>query len=358
MIIASYWILIVSFAQGPTGGLYLGQLDTRTATISNLQHITDGVKRPIYARFSPDGKMLFVVDDAGDDPANRFGALAIFDFDQKSGKLQLKGRASTQGRSSCYVGLVDRLALVANYTQGNVIAIPYDASGPLPPGAMTFEHRGSSVNPQRQKAPHPHCFAPSPGGRFALAADLGTDEVYVYPIQDGKVEPASGVIKIKPGSGPRHVAFSPDGKMLFVVSEMGSSLCSFTWDEDAGRATALDCVSILPADFQGQNDAAAIAVHPLRPMVYTTNRGHNSIAVSSYDPQGKLTLKANVPSGGGHPRGFTMTADGRFLLAANRDSDNVVLFAIEPESGLPTAVGQPVKIDKPMCVVTLPRPRK
>ena len=357
MTAASYWVLIVSFAQGPTGGLYLAQLDTKAQTLTQVQHITEGINRPIFARFSADGSQLFVADDVGDDPDSRNGALAIFDFDKKTGKLTLKGRTSTQGRSSCYVGLTDKLALVANYSQGNIIAIPYDKTGPLP-GAMTFEHQGSSVNTRRQKGPHPHSFVPSPSGRFALSADLGTDEVYIYPVHGAKVEHASSVIKMKPGAGPRHIAFSPDGKMMFIVNELDGTLCSFAWDDTKGQADLLDCNPTLPTDFTGQNTAADIYTHPFRPLVYTSNRGLDSIAVSACDKAGKLMLKANIPSGGGHPRGFTITPDGRFILVANRDSDNVVLFAVDPETGLPAATGKTLTIPKPMCITTQPRPRK
>lgn len=359
-----YWILIVSFAKGDTGGLYLAKLDAHTQTITLVQHITEGINRPIFARFNFDGSQLIVVDNDGDDPKTRHGALAVFAFDNKTGKLTLKGRTSTLGRGSCYVGItpppgsypvnLQGLALVANYGGANVAAIPFDATGPLD-GSVSFDHTGSSAHPRRQKDPHPHSFAPSPDGRFALSADLGTDEVTIHPITaENKVLPVSSTIKLQPGAGPRHLAFSADSKLLFVINELDSTLNSYAWDRKHGKATLSDSVSVLPPDFKGNNSAADIYTHPDLPLVYTSNRGVDSIAISSFDDAGKLKLITNIPTGGGHPRGFALTPDARFLLAANRDANNVVLFTLDEKTGIPTNSGQQLSIEKPMCITTLP----
>lgn len=350
-----YWILIVSFAKGDTGGLYLAQLDGKTQTIKLIEHIKTGINRPIFARLSNDGKQLFVVDDIGDDATTKFGALSIFSFDITTGKLSLQGRTSTLGRGSCYVGLTpSNLALIANYSQGNVTAIPFDATGPVD-GTVTFLHTGSSIDPRRQKGPHPHSFLPSPGGHFALSADLGTDEVSVYPLsKDGKISDAVNKIKTVSGAGPRHIAFSPDGKLMFITNEMHNTLASFQWDENAGTAVARDVQSALPADFTGQSSAADIYTHPTLPVIYTSNRGLDSIAVFNYTTQGKLTLNTNIPTTGGHPRGMMITNDGLFLLVANRDANNVVLFTLDEKTGIPTNTGKTLQIPMPMCVTTLP----
>lgn len=349
----SYWILIVSFAKGDTGGLYLAKLDSNTQNITLVAHITDGIKRPIFARFSSDGKQLFVVDNDGDDPQTRHCALSVYAFDAQTGKLTLQGRTSTLGRGSCYVGLAPNIALIANYSSSNITAIPFNHAGPID-GAITFEHTGSSVDPRRQKDPHPHSFMPSPDGRFALTADLGTDEVSIHPITDGKVQPVQDVIKLQPGGGPRHLAFSSDSKLLFVINELDTTLNSYTWDTAQGKATLCDSISVLPPDFQGKNSAADIYTHPTQKYVYTSNRGVDSIAVSSYDDAGKLQLITNIPSGGGHPRGFAITNDAQFLLTANRDANNVVVFMIDEHAGLPINTGKQLEVPTPMCVTTLP----
>jgi len=361
-----YWILIVSFAKGSEGGLYLAQLDCKTQTISHVQHITQGVNRPIFARFSADGKQLFVVDNKGDDPKTKFGALAIYQFDRNTGKLTLQSRTSTLGRGPCYVGLTSKMALIANYSQGSVTAIAYDASGALD-GAETFAHTGSSLDPRRQKSPHPHSFVPSPDGRFGLSADLGTDEIWVYPLGKNplmdqvaskiKITPAPGTpgTPTSPGSGPRHIAFSNDGKLLFVVSELDNMLASFKWDQASGQATAADVQSTLPKDFEGTSYGADIHMNPNMPIIYTSNRGLDSIAVFAHDDQGKLQRKAIVPSGGGHPRGVAITNEGEFLLVANRDANNVVLFHIDSQTGMLINTDKTLEVPMPMCITTLPR---
>lgn len=349
----TYWVLIISFAKGDTGGLYLAKLDAQAQTLALVEHITDGINRPIFARFSNDGKQLFVVDNDGDDPKTKFGALAIYSFDAKTGKLTLQGRTSTLGRGSCYVGLAPANALIANYGTGSVTAIPFNEQGPAE-GSVSYQHTGSSAHPRRQTKPHAHSFVPSPDGRFALAADLGTDQVTIHPITDGKVQPVTNTIKLQPGAGPRHIAFSPDPRLMFVVNELDSTLNSYQWDAKAGNAKPLNSISTLPADFQGNNSAADIYTHPFMPIVYTSNRGVDSIAVSQYDQQGKLKLITNIPSGGGHPRGFALTRDGRFMLVANRDANNVVLFTIQGNNPVPMNVGKELSIPMPMCVTTLP----
>ncbi len=349
----TYWVLIISFAKGDTGGLYLAKLDAQAQTLALVEHITEGVNRPIFARFSNDGKQLFVVDNNGDDPKTQFGALAIYSFDAKTGKLTLQGRTSTLGRGSCYVGLAPSNALIANYGSGSVTAIPFNEQGPLE-GAVNYEHTGKGADPRRQNKPHAHSFVPSPHGRFALAADLGTDEVTVHPITDGKVQPASSTIKLHPGAGPRHIAFSPDPRLMFVINELDGTLNSYHWNARDGIAKPLDSISTLPADFKGNNTAADIHTHPRKPFVYTSNRGVDSIAITQYDREGKLKLITNIPSGGGHPRGFALTRDGRFMLVANRDANNVVLFTIEGNNPVPVNVGKELQIPMPMCVTTLP----
>lgn len=364
----SYWVLIVSFAKGDTGGLYLAQLDCKTQTITLVKHITDGVKRPIFARFSFDGKQLYVVDNDGDNPKTRFGALAVFAFDQAIGKLTLQGRTSTMGRGSCYVGLTPsrftkagnadaatRLALIANYGQGNVAAILCGSAGILG-DAVTFNHTGSSADPKRQKGPHPHSFVPSPDGRFALSADLGTDAISVYPISgENKISDAIYKIKLPAGAGPRHIAFSSDGRLFFVTNELDNHLVSFKWDADKGTATQVDRQSALPADFTDKSYAADIHFNPRMPVIYTSNRGMDSIAVFTCTRDGKLNLKTTVPCGGGHPRGFDVTKQGDYLLCANRDADNVVVFSLDPQTGLPVNTGNHLTVPMPMCVTTLPK---
>jgi 6-phosphogluconolactonase len=349
----TYWILIVSFAKGDTGGLYLAKLDVQAQTYALVEHITTGINRPIFARFSNDGKQLFVVDNDGDDPQTKFGALAIYTFDAHTGKLTLQNRTSTLGKGSCYVGLAPTNALIANYSTGSVTAIPYTNTGSVD-GSINFQHTGKGADPRRQTKPHAHSFVPSPDGQFALAADLGTDEVTIHPITQGKVQPVTNTIKLQPGAGPRHIAFSPDASFMFVINELDSTLNSYRWDAKTGNATAIDSISTLPPDFQGNNAAADIYTHHDMPIVYTSNRGVDSIAISQYDKAGKLKLITNIPSGGGHPRGFALTHDGQFMLVANRDANNVLLFTIEGNNPVPVNVGKQLEIPMPMCVTTLP----
>src|SRR5262249_9666683 len=162
------------------------------------------------------------------------------------------------------------------------------------------------------------------------AADLGLDKVLVYKLgAKGALTPNDPpAATLPPGSGPRHLAFSPNGHFVYLADEMKSNLTVFSWDATHGTLKELQTISILPADYTGTgNSAAEVQVHPSGKFVYASNRGHDSIAIFSADPQtGKLTLVGHQPTEGKTPRNFGIDPTGSYLLAANQQSDSVVAF--------------------------------
>ena len=167
-------------------------------------------------------------------------------------------------------------------------------------------------------------------------------------------DPPAGVLP--PGSGPRHWAFSPNGKFVYVLNELLSTLTTMTWDATRGALSEVATVSTLPAGFTGNNSTAEVVVSADGRFVYASNRGHNSIAVFAIDPaSGKTTLAGHVPSGGKTPRCFTIDPTGNWLLAAHQDSDSVVMFRLDKTTGLPTPTGVSVTVPKAVCVVVMPR---
>jgi 6-phosphogluconolactonase len=217
------------------------------------------------------------------------------------------------------------------------------------------QHSGSGTDKERQEGPHAHWIGVSPDNRFALVADLGLDDVLVYKLDDvrGQLTPNSPpYVEVKPGSGPRHLAFAPNGKFAYLVTEMASTVVAYSWSAQKGALTALQTLPMLPKDYSGVKEAAEIAVHPSGKFVYASNRGSaNSIAAYKVDGvKGTLTPIGIFPSGGKIPRHFTIDPTGKFLLAANADSGNIVAFKIDETTGALTPTGKEVSVPSPVCV--------
>jgi 6-phosphogluconolactonase len=245
--------------------------------------------------------------------------------------------------------------LVANYGSGSVAALPLGEDGRLGAGIVAIQHHGSSINPQRQSGPHAHFIAPDPLNQFALACDLGLDKVLVYRLnQPGAVlaPNAPPSVTVTAGSGPRHLAFHPDGRHVYLANEMASTMTVFEYQTKAGTLSPLQTISLLPEGFKGQSTAAEVQVHPSGKFVYASNRGHDSIVAFAVEPKdGTLKLLEHHASGGRTPRHFAVDPSGRWLLAENQDSDSIVIMRIAEDTGLLTTTGPAVEVGSPVCLV-------
>ncbi|HKN60682.1 MAG TPA: lactonase family protein, partial [Candidatus Acidoferrales bacterium] len=250
-----------------------------------------------------------------------------------------------------------RFALVANYGGGSVAVLPLLPDGKLGESTAFVQHKGSSVNHERQEGPHAHATAMSPDNRFAVVADLGLDQLLVYPFDAsrGALGPPR-IIKTDPGVGPRHLTFSNSGNSVYVINEMASTVTVYSYDPRDGAMAPIQTVSSLPANFTGKNTAAEIAFHPSGKFLYASNRGDdNSIAGFAVDPRkGTLALIERVPTGGKTPRNFAIDPSGEWLLAANQDSNSVVTFRINKESGRLTPTGESIEVNSPAMVDFVP----
>ena len=221
-----------------------------------------------------------------------------------------------------------------------------------------FQHTGSSVNPQRQRSAHAHSIRIDPTNRFVLVGDLGLDKVFVYRFnaRDGSMQPNEPpFVKVAPGAGSRHLAFHPNGRFVYVLTEMGSTVIAYAWDSVRGTLTEIETVSTLPDGFKGVNNCAEIAVHPNGRFLYASNRGHDSLAVFGIDARtGRLTLVEHVPTQGNSPRNFAFDPTARWLLVTNHGSDNAVVFRIDENTGRLTETGPPVSVPSPFCERFLP----
>ena len=311
---------------------------------------------PSFLAASPDGRFVYACSEVfGGGRANGVTAFRV----AGDGSLEeLNARPSApDGRKAgcCHVAVAagGRVVLAANYGGGSVIAFPVNADGSLGEAGGYAEHTGTGPNPKRQEAPHAHAFTPAPGGRFAIAPDLGADRLFVYAVDAETAELTEHAIYgTPPGGGPRHVAFTPDGTRAVVCLEMGNRALLLAWDADAGTFSPLDDEPTLPAEFGGDSTTAEVRVHPGGRFAYVSNRGHDSVAV--FEIAGDALKPVEVePATVKTPRGMALTPDGSFLLVAGQDSDDVTSFRVEPETGALTPTGSRASVPAPVDLLPL-----
>ena len=243
---------------------------------------------PSFIEIDPARGLLFAVNEVDEYDGKPTGSVSAFSLDRKTGKLSLINRQPTQGKAPCHLALdkSGRVLVVANYTSGTVTMLPVAADGRLGAPTAVIQHTGSSVNAKRQSGPHAHCTTFDPAHRLLFACDLGLDKVMIYEPDAAKgtlTAHSPAFAAVPPGSGPRHMEFRPDGRFAYVLNEMTSTVTAFAYDAKAGALTERQTVSALPASFSGSNSGAEIAVHPSGKFVYSSNRGHNSVALFRVD---------------------------------------------------------------------------
>jgi 6-phosphogluconolactonase len=340
-------------------GIYGYGFDRATGQLSSLGLVAES-QSPAFLAVDPSRSFLYASNEADQYEGHAGGAVSAFAIDRTSGKLSFLNEVSAHdpGPAHVVVDFTGKDVLISNYPLGSVAVFPVLDGGRLGEASDFVRHKGSSVNPERQQGPHAHSITLSPDDRFAIAADLGLDQLVVYPLDPakGKLE-TPHVVKIHPGSGPRHMTFDPGGKFLYLLSEMASTVTVFSYQAAAGGLTELQTISTLPKEFSGESTAAEIQIHPSGKFVYASNRGDDSIAVFAVDQaQGTLQFVERVATAGKTPRNFALDPSGAWLLAANQNSDDIVIFRVDQKTGRLTPTGQVVQLSAPVCVVFVPLP--
>lgn len=331
-------------------GIYVSSFDTASGKLSPPELAAETAD-PSYLAVAPDHQYLYAVNEI----TETSGFVSAFKLKTTTGKLEFLDKQPSGGFSPCHLTVDpdEKFVVAANYNSGNVEVLPIRTNGFLAAPTCLIQHHGSSANPARQEGPHAHCVAFDADNRLYVC-DLGLDKVMIYHLDENSGQLTTNEFpsaELKPGSGPRHIAFHPDGKFAYVISEMGATVTAFAYDPLNGKLTAIQTVSTLPADFQGNNTSAEIAIHPSGKFVYASNRGDDSIAVFAVDEKtGRLTRVQIQPTLGRTPRGFAIDPTGQFLIVGNQESNDVVIFRINPEDGRLAATGQKFEIGKPVCV--------
>jgi 6-phosphogluconolactonase len=350
-------VFVTAFAPGEQGGIHAYTFDSKEGTLKSL-HRTGGVENPFFIALSPDRRFLYSID------AKQFGGkenehVAAFELVGRTGELKLLNRQSSMGTASCYLmaDQTGKTLVVANYSSGSVASLPIKADGSLGEHASFFQHKGSSVNPDRQKEPHAHCIVVSPENKYAFACDLGMDQILCYQLDPpaAKLTPnKTPFAKAPAGAGPRHLTFHPNGKRAYVINELANSVTMFDYDAAGGTLTEQQTTSTLPSNFKGTSHCADVKITPDGKFLYGTNRGHDSIACYKITADGRLVRTGIVPSGGKGPQNLAITPDGQWLLCANMPGNNIAVFQIDPKTGRLKATGEPVKQTGPSCIMLVP----
>ncbi|MFR9729314.1 lactonase family protein [Saccharopolyspora sp. MS10] len=300
---------------------------------------------PSFLALSPDGGTLFAVNEIA---RGRVVAYAV----NPDGTLAEINSQPTHGSGPCHLSVhpSGRFLLTANYLSGNVVVHPIGEGGVLREACHAVEHSGQGPDKDRQEGPHAHQIVPSPDGRFALATDLGTDTVYSYAFDaDSGHMALKHEISWEPGTGPRHLAFHPDGDRGYLVGELTSTITEFAFDPEGGEPRPGRTRSLLPAGFEGRSLAAEVVVTPDGRLVLASNRGHDSIAVFSgrdFEPLGV------VPAGVRGPRHIALSPSGDVLHVAGELSGEIQAFAVAGDGSL-TPSGDPVRTPAPACVLVV-----
>jgi 6-phosphogluconolactonase len=336
-------------------GIYVLSMDQRSGQLRQVSSVNAGAN-PSFLTIHPNGRVLYAVNELEKYNGKASGAVSAFAIASDTGALTKRNEQPSEGGAPCYLSVdrSGRVVLVANYVGGNVALLPIQADGALGPAAYVDQHKGTGPNRERQEAPHAHCIVPDPSNRFALAADLGVDRVFLYRLDhDGKslrhVEGGDAVMR--PGAGPRHIVFHPTLHLAFVANELDSSVTTLRFDARRGTLTPLDTRSTLPDGWTGTNYPADIHITSSGRTLYVSNRGHNSIAVFSVAKStGKLAQIQVISTDGDWPRNFSLDPTDRWLLVANQRSNSIIVFARDRESGRLTPTRQRITVPSPVCL--------
>ncbi|WP_326724886.1 lactonase family protein [Streptomyces sp. NBC_00243] len=334
---------IGSFTAAGGLGVLTAAVDPGSGALTVLSAV-DGVPDPSYLALSPTRDMLYAVSETAD------GAVAAYRV--TGDKPELTGTLVTVGGSGpTHLSVFDGHVLTANYGSGSVTAVPVRTDGGLAGAASSvLQHTGSGPHTPRQHGPHAHQVQPDPSGRWAVSVDLGTDSVRVCALDGGKLT-LHREIALRPGSGPRHLAFHPRGEHAYVLNELAPTVTVCRWDAAEGALRPVGETPVLSGARGGDAYPSGIVVSPDGRFVWTATRGQDVVSVLTPDAVGEgLRLVATVPCGGTWPRALALDPSGRFLYAANERSGDVTWFVVDPDTGVPRRGGS---VDAPAasCVV-------
>jgi len=330
-----------------SNGIYVYNFDTQTGD-TKLKSSSEKAINPSYLTVSDNSKFVYSVNENGSK-----STISAYAFDSERGLLQLLNQQDSKGADPCYVINDDKNVIVATYSGGSISVFGKGIDGGITSLKQVIQHKGKSINMQRQESPHVHMVQFTPDKKYVLANDLGTDKIYVYkycPKAQDKILEIKDSIEVKSGSGPRHLTFSAKGNFAYLLQELDGSLTVFSYKN--GTLKKIQETKIIDSDFKGQVGAADIHISPDNKFLYATNRGtSNDISCYKIQKNGHLEFIERVATLGKGPRNFAIDPTGKFLLVAHQYSNDVVIFKINKISGKLTNSGRKIELCSPVCLV-------
>ncbi|MCG2587130.1 lactonase family protein [Rhodohalobacter sulfatireducens] len=349
-----YYLFVGTYTGEGSEGIYLYKFNAEDGTSTPVDTVSSS--NPSYLALSPDHSFLYAVNEEAD---SADASVSAFSFDKENGEISFLNKQSSRGGAPCYVSTdqTGNAVFVGNYLGGSLAAFPIRDDGSLAESTSAIVHEGSSVNERRQNSPHVHCTIISPDNNMLFVTDLGTDTVTGYAFDSESMtlqnEP-SIVFETEPGAGPRHLTFHPNGEYAYLVNELSGTVVTFSYDGES--LEELQTISTLPENYEGRFSGADIHVSADGSFLYASNREDlNNIVIYSIDQDSGLLEKVGEQSSGGaHPRNFMIDPTGNYLLVANRNTDNIVVFERDRESGLITPADIEINVSQPVSLQMVP----
>jgi 6-phosphogluconolactonase len=331
-------------------GIYWYQMNPKSGELSFLSSCK--TTNPSYLVVHPNKQWLFAVNETGGINPKSNGSISSFEIDQVNNRLRFINSVSSRGNYPCFLSIdhSGNFALLANYGTGNVAVFPVNSDGSLKEACSMYQNSGNGPTLQ-QDSPHAHMIVPGPG-QLIYSTDLGTDNIILYSLDHcGKLLLIKKIV-LKAGSGPRHITIHSNQKWLYVINELNGTIETFNLDKSTGDLSGFQIISTLPEgqiDFAGGSD---IHISPSGKYLYASNRANiNNIAIYKINQDsGELQLHGHKPVSGTTPRNFVIDPTGTFLLVANQDSNQVITFRIDAESGELFETGYKSEIPMPVCL--------
>lgn len=348
----SFYLFIGTYTTKGSKGIYVYRFNAATGTAEWVSN-TDSAKSPSYLAIAPNEKNIYAANEAG------AGEVSAYNFNRTTGKLRFINQQSTGGNDPCYVSVSknNKWALVANYSGGSAAAFSLNNDGSLNPYAQLFQDSGTGVNKQRQEKAHVHSVVFSPAGDYLFTPDLGLDKLMVYKFNEASKKPLTPAnppfVTVASGDGPRHFTFHPNKKYAYLIEELSGTVGAYKYTN--GKLTLFQHLPTHPEGFKGDIGSADIHVSPDGKFLYASNRGdENTITIFSINAAtGKLKLVGYEPTKGKTPRNFIIDPTGNYLLVAHQNSDNIVIFKRNKQTGLLTPTGEEILVSMPVCLKML-----
>jgi 6-phosphogluconolactonase len=350
-----YIAYVGTYTGNGSKGIYYYSLEITSGKLE-YRGAAGELENPSYLTVSSDGNYLYSVSEIDHYQDAPGGAAAAYSIAKGTGELRFLNCMPTNGKGSCHlcVDRLNRCLFTANYSDGTITMFRLDTDGQISPVTAMARHQGSGPDPVRQETAHAHYVTLTPDEKYLCTVDLGTDMLMIYDFDPDKgcLPPAATpCIRVKPGSGPRHLEFSRDGRFAYLINELNSTITVLKYSPSGPSFSEIQNISTLPEDYKGLSTCAAIHVSPDGRYLYASNRGHDSIAVFQADPiTGRLVLRSISSVNGQNPRDFAIDPTGRYLFAANQNSGTIVPFAIDPVSGLLEPIDGVIHVSDPACI--------